>query len=120
MTVEATVEKIGNKTLDIMGSLSRLWLAVGKVTKHTGEDEPARLSVESAQMLVEKTVSLVGQLRKYIYERRKNVLAGVSNPNMASSSLKDDSGVLLKGNNLLFGMSLETKYLIHPRPKVSL
>ena len=37
---EATLEKVSNKTLNIMGPLSKLWLEVEKVTSHEGDEEP--------------------------------------------------------------------------------
>ena len=94
---EATLEKVSNKTLDIMGPLSKLWLEVEKVTSHEGDEEPPCLSIETAQSLIEKTVSLVGQLHNFItYERKKNVMGAVANSNNASSSLKDNVEILSK------------------------
>lgn len=57
LTVEATLEKIQNHNLDVIGPLAKLWLAVDKVTNHVGDENSPNLPVEEAQQqLVKPTI----------------------------------------------------------------
>jgi len=106
LALDATLEKAQSKTLDVMGPLSRLWLAVDKVNSHEeGEGvAPPQLSVQEAQQLIEQSILVLGQAFNYLlYERRKNVLGCVMSTNVVSSTLKDKAGDLAKDGPLLFG-----------------
>jgi len=96
LALEATLEKVQNKNLDVMGPLTRLWLAVEKVNNHKegeSDDPPPQLLVHEAQQLIEQTVLMLGQSHNFLLcERRKNVMSCVMTANAVSSTL--DGGFL--------------------------
>lgn len=107
LALEATLEKVQNKNLDVMGPLTRLWLAVEKVNNHKegeSDDPPPQLLVHEAQQLIEQTVLMLGQSHNFLLcERRKNVMSCVMTANAVSSTLKDKADDLASSGKLLFG-----------------
>ena len=100
LTVEATLKKIQNRNLDVMGPLAKLWLAVDKVTNHVEDENPPKLPIEEAQQLLEQSIMMLGQTNNLLlYERRKNVLSSVMNNTKGSSTLKEQAEVLSKSSD---------------------
>ena len=87
-----------------MGPLAKLWLAVDEVTNHVGDENPPKLPVEEAQQLLEQSIMMLGQTNNLLlYERRKNALSSVMNNTKGSYTLKEQTEVLSKSSDLLFG-----------------
>ena len=82
IVIDNTLEKVQDKVLDIMGLLSKLWVMIEQV--NSGSGSSSTVEMDAVLELLEKTVLLIGQCNNTItYERRKNVLLGVTG---ASSS----------------------------------
>ena len=106
IAIDNTLEKVKDKVLDIMGPLSKLWVMVEQVSSGSASGSSSTVEMDTVLELLEKTVLLIGQCNNTItYERRKNVLLGVtgtSSPQVASV-LKEKAAYLQKHDQALFG-----------------
>ena len=92
IAIEYTFEKVQDKVLDIMGPLSKLWAMVEQVNLGSASGISSTVEMNIVLELSEKTVFLIGQCNNTItYERRKNVLLGVTgtSSSQVASMLKE-------------------------------
>ena len=104
IAIDNTLEKVQDKVLDIIGPLSKLWVMVEQVNWGSGSSSTAEM--DTVLELLEKTVLLIGQCNNTItYERRKNVLLGVTGTSSSqmASMLKEKAALLQKHDQALFG-----------------
>ena len=107
LAVDATLEKVQNKTDDIMGPLARLWTSVNEVVTG-GDSEDNRLHVVEALHLIEQTILLIGQTHNTIlYERRKNVLGAILPGHQVAATLREKAELLSKDDQHLFGKEFQ-------------
>ena len=109
LAFDAALEKINNKTMDIMGPLSRLWYSVDQYSSviedpNSSLEDPPQLPIDDALQLIEQTVLLVGQCCNTIScDRRKSILSSVTGSTQASSMLKEKAEILRNDDGSLFG-----------------
>ena len=104
IAIDNTLEKVQDKVLDIIGPLSKLWIMVEQVNSGSGSN--SIVEMDTALELLEKKVLLIGQCNNAItYERRKNVLLGVTETSslQVASMLKEKAAFLPQRNQELFG-----------------
>ena len=98
------LEKVQDKVLDITRSLSKLWVMI--VQGNSGRGSSSTVEMDTVLELLEKTVLLIGNLINSItYERRKNVLLGVTgtSSSQVSSMLEEKAAFRQKHDQALFG-----------------
>ena len=98
------LEKVQDKVLDITRSLSKLWVMI--VQGNSGRGSSSTVEMDTVLELLEKTVLLIGQCNNTItYERRKNVLLGVTgtSSSQVSSMLEEKAVFRQKHDQALFG-----------------
>ena len=98
------LEKVQDKVLDITRSLSKLWVMI--VQGNSGRGSSSTAEMDTVLELLEKTVLLIGQCNNTItYERRKNVLLGVTgtSSSQVSSMLEEKAAFRQKHDQALFG-----------------
>ena len=98
------LEKVQDKVLDITRSLSKLWVMI--VQGNSGRGSSSTVEMDTVLELLEKTVLLIGQCNNTItYERRKNVLLGVTgtSSSQVSSMLEEKAAFRQKHDQALFG-----------------
>ena len=79
VAIDNTLEKVQDKVLNIMGPLLKLWLMLEQVNSGSASGSSSVVEMDTVLELLEKTVLLIGQCNNTItYERRKNVLVGVT------------------------------------------
>ena len=110
LTFDTKLEKVQNKTNDIMGPLAKLWQSVDRYNAYQNDpdkeekEEPPQLDIVEALALLEQTVLLVGQCHNSIsYERRKNVLGALMSSTQVSTMLKEKADLLKENDGSLFG-----------------
>ena len=89
-----------------MGPLSKLWVMVEQVNSGSASGSSSTVEMDTVLELLEKPVLLIGQCNNAItYERRKNVLLGVTgtSSSQVASVLKEKAAFLQKHNQALFG-----------------
>ena len=104
IAIDNTLEKVQDKNLNIMGPQPKLWVMVEQVNSGSGSSNTVEMY--TVLELLEKTVPLIGQCNNTIkYERRKNVLLGVTgtSSSQVASMLKEKVAFLQKHNQALFG-----------------
>ena len=104
IVIDNTLEKVQYKVLDIMGPLSKLWVMIEQV--NSGSGSSSTVKIDTVVELLEKTVLLIGKCNNTIsYERRKNVLLGVTgtSSSQVASMLKEQAAFLQKHDQELFG-----------------
>ena len=104
IVIDNILEKVQDKVLDIMGPLSKLWVMTEQVNSDSGSSSTVK--IDTVVELLEKTVLLIGQCNNTIsYERRKNVLLGVTGTysSQVASILKEKAAFLQKHDQALFG-----------------
>ena len=87
-----------------MGPLSKLWVMVEQVNSASGSS--STVEMDTVLELLAKTVLLIGQCNNTItYERRKNVLLGVTGTSSSkvASMLKEKTAFLQKHDQALIG-----------------
>ena len=80
-----------------MGLLSKLWVMVEQV--NSGSGSSSTVEMDTVLELLEKAVLLIGQCNNTItYERRKNVLLGITgtSSSQVASVLKEKAALLQK------------------------
>ena len=100
------MEKVQDKVLDIMGPLSKLWVMVEQVNSGSASGSSSTVEMDTALELLEKIVLLIGQCNNTItYDRRKNVLLGVTgtSSSQVASMLREKVAFLEKDDQALFG-----------------
>ena len=102
-TNEPSFDNIKMKILDVMGSLSVLWMGLEGI-KATFEETASVLADEFSR-LVEKTVTMFGQASNSIsYQRRFSILFNLVKYSRKTKSLLKDKPILLqKHDSNLFG-----------------
>ena len=98
------LEKVQDKVLDITRSLSKLWVMI--VQGNSSRGSSSTVEMDTVLELLEKTVLLIGQCNNTItYERRKNVLLGVTgtSSSQVSSMLEEKAAFRQKHDQALFG-----------------
>ena len=106
ITIDNTLEKVQDKVLEIMGPLSKLWVMVEQVNSGSASGSSSTVEMDTVLELLEKPVLLIGQCNNVItYERRKNVLLGVTgtSSSQVASMLKEKAAFLQKHDQALFG-----------------
>ena len=109
ISIYNTLEQVKDKVLDIMGPLSKLWVIVEQV--NSGSSCSSTVEMDTVLKLLEKTVLLIVQCNNTItYERRKNVLLGVTgtSSSQVASMLKEKEEFLQKHHQGPFGKNSET------------
>ena len=104
--MDNTLEKVQDKVLDILGLLSKLWLMIEQVNSGSASGSSSTVEMDTVLELLEKTVLLIGQCNNTItYERRKNVLLGVTgtSSSQVTSMLKEKVAFLQKHDQAPFG-----------------
>ena len=104
IVIDNILEKVQDKVLDIMGPLSKLWVMTEQV--NSGSGSSSTVKIDTVVELLEKTVLLIGQCNNTVsYERRKNVLLGVTgtSSSQVASILKEKAAFLQKHDQALFG-----------------
>ena len=95
---------VQDKVLDIMGPLSKLWVMVEQVD--SGNGSFSTVEMYTVLELLEKKVLLIGQCNNTItYERRKNVLLGITGTSSSQVALllKEKAEFLRKHDQAFFG-----------------
>ena len=79
IAIDNTLEKVQDKVLDMMGPLSKPWVIVEQVNSSSASGSSSTVEMDTALELLEKTVLFIGQCNNtFTYERKKNVLLGVT------------------------------------------
>ena len=101
--IENVLEKLQQKTVDMMDPLSRLWNILE--TAKGAEEDAVQISINDLLHYVEQTVLLLRQSSNAItYHRRLNVLGSVMNSQyQVKSMLKGKTSLLQKHDEYLFG-----------------
>ena len=101
--IENVLEKLQRKTVDMMGSLSKLWNILEGAKG--SEEDAVQISINDLLHYVEQTVLLLRQSSNAItYHRRLNVLGTVMNfQYQVKSMLKENASLLQKHDEYLFG-----------------
>ena len=97
--------RVQDKVLDIMGPLSKLWVMVEQVD--SGNGSSSTVEMYTVLELLEKKVLLIGQCNNTItYERRKNILLGITGTTSSSQVallLREKAEFLRKHDQAFFG-----------------
>ena len=104
IVIDNTLEKVQDKLLDIMGPLSKLLVMIEQV--NAGSGSSSTVEMDTLLELLEKRILSIGQCNNTItYERRKNVLLGVTgtSSSQVASVLKEKAAFLQKYDQALFG-----------------
>lgn len=105
MALDDALEKIQQKTLNILGPLSKVWLVIeGAIAS---SDDRTEIQLEDLAKHLEQTVMLIGQtFNALTYNRRLNALSVImSDKRKAKNTIKEQSSLLEKTDANLFGSS---------------
>ena len=105
---DATMEKLQQKILYVLGSLSRLWKGLGDTKNAPNDLVP--VPVEDQIKLIKKTVFLLGQASNSIlYSQRFQILKIlIKHPKKAKNILNEKADLLQKGDQNIFGKNFRS------------
>ena len=108
ITTDHQMEKLQEKILQVMGSLSRLWKGLEDVRNESSE--AVEVPVDKFATLVEQTTLLLGQASLSIsYARRLNILKTLlKDPRKAKTLLKEKTALLQEDEGHLFGKTFRS------------
>ena len=105
LSLDSVLEKIQQKTVNVFGPLSKVWLAVENAL--ASKDNQPQISLEDMAQQVEQTILLLGQtFNALTYQRRLSALSAVMlDHKKAQATLKEQSHLLEDSGACLFGKS---------------
>ena len=75
--LDKLLRKLQEKTLNIMGPMSRLWHTLENASN--SEEQKVELSIDDFRVIIEQSITLTGQLfNSLTYQRRLNVLQSIT------------------------------------------
>ena len=107
LALDKLLRKFQEKTLNIMGPMSRLWHTLENASN--SEEQKVELSIDDFRVIIEQSITLTGQLfNSLTYQRRLNVLQSITTKDSKAKQLLRDKASLLESNGKhLFGSNFE-------------
>ena len=103
-SLEALMEKTKSKILEVMGPLSKVWLAFDAAKDgENPADKKGTPTVEQLLQLTEQSILLLGQTSNFLTYERKNALSCIYSNSQVATTLKEKTNILKESDKNLFG-----------------